>query len=98
AAPGREEHTLARSNPALWDQIGAQHAGQRIDPGGLFTWLRVPPEEFLGDLPGELVSAQPFWVIASEVSPAEWDALFAGLRQVLLFVVPALALLTLLSA
>ena len=98
ALPGREHHTLARTNPLLWEQIQARATGQRAGGGGLFTWLRVQPEELLPGMPGELVSAQPFWIIGSQVSPGEWQALFAGLRQVLLFTAPALVLLTLLSA
>jgi len=97
AVPGREDHTLARTDPFLWEQIQAQPAGQRAGGGGLFTWLRVQPGELLAG-PGELVSAQPFWIIGSRVAPGEWRALFAGLRQVLLFMAPALVLLTLLSA
>ncbi len=98
AVAGRAGHTVAVSNPLLWARIQAQPAGQHGGEGGVFTWLRLQPAEMLGALPGELVSAQPFWIIASQVSAAEWHAMFAGLRQVMLFTVPALVLLMLLSA
>src|SRR5690606_34852267 len=41
--PGREEATLARSNPALWSRVGAEPSGQVEGPGGApFTWQQVP--------------------------------------------------------
>jgi signal transduction histidine kinase/ActR/RegA family two-component response regulator len=98
AAPGRGQYSLGRSNPALWTDVKAHPRGQRHVGGGLFTWLRVEPRDLFGNLSGELVSAQPFWVIGSEVSPDEWDALFIGLRKVVLVAAVALVLLTLLSA
>jgi signal transduction histidine kinase/ActR/RegA family two-component response regulator/PAS domain-containing protein len=98
ALPERASSSIARTDPQLWTRIRQQPAGQSEADGRVFTWLHVLPADVVGEIRGELLSAQPFWVMGSEVSPTEWNALFAGLRQVLMFLVPALVLLTLLSA
>jgi len=95
--PQHAGFTLAQTDPALWARIRQQPVGQVLR-GGLFTWLRVQPEDFTGLPAAQLLAEQPWLVVASEVSRRDMRALTAGLREVMRLVVPGLVLLTLLSA
>ncbi len=96
--PERAAFTLARSDPALWSRVKQELAGQQRRANGIFTWRRVLPGEFAGQVTGQLMTDDAFLVIGSEVSPAEWTALFSDLRRTILVVSASLALLALLSA
>jgi signal transduction histidine kinase/PAS domain-containing protein/ActR/RegA family two-component response regulator len=96
--PERAAFTLARSDPALWSKVQEQLSGQQHSANGLFTWRRILPTEFGGRISGSLVTDDRFLLIGSEITPAEWAALFADLRRTMLGVCVSLALLTLLSA
>src|SRR5690606_34045563 len=97
--PGREEATLARSNPALWSRVGAEPSGQVEGPGGTpFTWQQVPMSELAGRTGLAVHSRQPFLVVAAEILPAEWRGLTAGVRDIMLLVATGLVALTLFSA
>ncbi len=91
--PGREDVTLARTDPALWDRIRREPAGQAARAGGLFTWARIAPETLGGESPGVAITGNEFLIIASEVSADEWAALFAGIRQIFYVVTPVLLFL-----
>ncbi|MFO7324852.1 MAG: ATP-binding protein [Pseudomonadota bacterium] len=97
--PGREEATLARSNPALWSRVGAEPSGQVEGPGGApFTWQQVPMSELAGRTGLAVHFRQPFLVVAAEILPAEWRGLTAGVRDIMLLVATGLVALTLFSA
>lgn len=97
--PDREAFTLARSDPKLWQRVAAEPEGQLSTPGGgPFTWRRVNTDEMVGVQPGPLLSEKPFLIVATEVNAAEWSELFAGLRRIMLLVMPGLLLLTLFCA
>jgi PAS domain S-box-containing protein len=93
ALPGREDQTLAKTDPALWAQVQASPTGQVPYKGGYFTWGRVAPSDSAPGKPVSLVSDDPYLIVASQISRDEWAALFASLRQT--FVVVALILLIL---
>lgn len=80
--PGRENASLARSDPKLWDQIRTAPTGQTRHQGGLFTWQRITARDWVPGEAPRIVAEDDFLVIASEVSAAEWDQLFAGLRAI----------------
>ncbi len=94
---GRPEITLANSNPALWERILRDPAGQS-GTRNLFTWLRVAPEQYTGEPAARVFSDEPWLVVAAEISNKEWSELFAGVGQILYILTPALVLLTLFSA
>jgi signal transduction histidine kinase/ActR/RegA family two-component response regulator/PAS domain-containing protein len=97
--PGREEATLARSDPELWSRISAEDSGQVMRPGGTpFTWQRVPMSELAARAGLNVHSRQPYLVVAAEILPAEWTALTAGVRNIMLLVAAGLMALTLFSA
>jgi PAS domain S-box-containing protein len=79
--PGGSDRTLAKTDPALWAQIVREPEGQTDHAGGYFTWSRFLPREVAKGKPITLVSDDDFLVFASEISPAEWAASFARLRQ-----------------
>jgi PAS domain S-box-containing protein len=91
--PGRSGMTLAQTNPDLWARIVREAEGQVPNAGGYFTWCRVVPGEIAKGKPITLVGEDDFLVIASEISPQEWAAAFAPLRQT--FVVVAVLLVIL---
>ena len=93
--PAQEHSTLARSDARLWARVQREQAGQFRSADGIFTWRRLSPSEYIGVETAALHADEPFVVMASEVSPAEWGALFTGLRQIMLLVSAALVLLTL---
>ncbi len=97
AFPERAQFTLAQSDPGLWAQIQQQPSGQAGDDH-LFTWLRMSPTDMTGEPASRVMAEQPWLLMASEVSPPEWSALFDGVRNILRMVAPALVLFTLLSA
>jgi PAS domain S-box-containing protein len=89
--------TLARTDPALWAQISSQPAGQMPHAGGFFTWYRIVPRT-LGVGPSDTVVADDdFLVMASEISPAEYSAYLASLRQTFSIVVGVLLVLVAIS-
>jgi signal transduction histidine kinase/PAS domain-containing protein/ActR/RegA family two-component response regulator len=96
--PERQQFSLASTNPMLWARIQRDASGQSGGERGLFTWQRLLPESIAPSIEGRLKSANAYVVVATQISPAEWADLFAGLRQVMNVVVPGLVLLTLLSA
>jgi PAS domain S-box-containing protein len=91
--PGRSGMTLARTNPDLWAQIVREPEGQVPNAGGYFTWRREVPSESVKGKPVTLVADDDFLVFASQITPAEWAASFARLRQT--FVVMAALLMVL---
>ncbi len=93
--PERKQFSLALADPALWERVRQLHDGQSLADDRVFTWRRLSPAELLGVESGELQADDGFLVVASEVAPSEWSALFAGLRQMMLIVSAALVLLTL---
>ena len=95
--PGRASFTLAKSNPPLWAKMQREIEGQSTSGGGLFTWRRVRPVELAGVRPEHLHADDAFLIMASAISPDEWDALFAGLREIMALTAVALTLLTLFS-
>jgi PAS domain S-box-containing protein len=96
--PDRAEYTLAKSNPALWTRMQQEPAGQAAYAGGLISWLRLRPSE-LTRLPTAHVQADDgFLIVASAISAAEWDGLFAGLRQIMSIAGAALLFLTFICA
>ena len=95
--PDRASFTLAKSDPPLWAKMQAEPEGQSTSGGGLFTWRRVRPTELAGVRPENLHADDAFLIVASAISPDEWGALFAGLREIMASVTAALTLLTLFS-
>ncbi|MEO6995610.1 MAG: PAS domain S-box protein [Lacunisphaera sp.] len=94
--PAKADATLAHSNPQLWQQLTQAAEGQvRLPAGGLFTWQRVSPAKLIGGKADTVEAEEPFWIIGSEVSAAEWAERFAGLRQI--FVILTLGLLLLVA-
>ena len=91
--PGHAGMTLATTDPGLWAQIVREPAGQMPYAGGYLTWTRLVPKEAVQGKPVTLTGGDDFLVIASQISPAEWAASFAQLRQT--FVVVAALLLIL---
>src|SRR5882757_3175769 len=92
--PDRADKTLARTDPVLWSRISHEPDGQTRHSGGLFTWHRFSPSEAVGEPQGRVVTGDAFLVLASEVTAAEWQSLFAALRQT--FVIISCLLLALL--
>ncbi len=80
--PARAGSTLARSDPDLWQEIVAQSEGQVPFHGGWFSWQRVMPDGAIA----EAKSADPFLVVASELSGAEWTGLLVDRRETYLLV------------
>ena len=89
--PGRQDITLAKTDPALWAQITASPAGQVPYHGGYFTWKRILLNNVAPGKPVRLVPDNPYIVVASEMTADEWNALLASLRQT--FVIVALILI-----
>ena len=79
--PERAGLTLAREDPALWNQLMRETAGQVRRAGGLFTWHRIVPREIPTGGGNGVVAADDFLVIGSEVTAEEWVATFHNLRQ-----------------
>jgi len=80
--PGRQDASLARSDPLLWDLIRTTPTGQARHHGGLFTWQRITARDWVPGDTSRILAEDEFLVIASEVSAAEWDDLFDGLRAI----------------
>ncbi|HVW22659.1 MAG TPA: ATP-binding protein [Opitutaceae bacterium] len=95
AAPGGGGPTLAESDPGLWPRIRDQPDGQAARRGGLFTWTRLAPARLVGG-PAATGREDAFFVIASQLPAAEWDAAFSSLRSS--FLVASLTLLLLAGA
>ena len=95
--PDRQGMTLARLDPMLWSQILREPEGQVSHEGSLFSWYRLNLDKALADNPDTIVTGDDFLVIASEVSPAEWNALFTNLRETFVIVAAVLLVLVLLS-
>jgi signal transduction histidine kinase/ActR/RegA family two-component response regulator/PAS domain-containing protein len=93
--PARKPFSLALQDPALWGRVQKLQNGQSIDGDHVFTWRRLSPAELLGVEPAQLQAGDDFLVIASEISPSEWSALFAGLRQMMFIVTAIVLVLTL---
>ncbi|HWA88048.1 MAG TPA: ATP-binding protein [Opitutus sp.] len=74
--PDRRDRTLAAADPALWRQLQLVPEGQLPHAGGLFTWYRFAPAAALGEAGG----GDPFLIMGSEISAAEWSAVFASRR------------------
>jgi signal transduction histidine kinase/ActR/RegA family two-component response regulator/PAS domain-containing protein len=92
--PERKQISLALQDPALWRQVQELHDGQSIVDNHVFTWRRLSPAELLGVEPAQLQAGDDFLVMASEVTPSEWSALFAGLRQMMFIITAVLLALT----
>lgn len=91
--PDRAGMTLMHADPGLWEQITSKPEGQMRHAGGLFSWYRIAPREIVGDSPESVIAEDAYLILASEVSPAEWDALFANLRASFFIVTGVLLLL-----
>ncbi|HVU18551.1 MAG TPA: PAS domain S-box protein [Candidatus Didemnitutus sp.] len=92
ALPGRDGFTLARTDPTLWQKMSESPAGQERRAGGLFTWQQVPIEQFGDDVPAKVFTDDSFVIVASEVTPAEFDTLLVGIRQIFRILAPGLAI------
>ncbi len=84
--PSRSGLTLAQTDPSLWTKILSQPQGQESFAGGYFTWYRVVPAAVARSKAVNLVKEDAFLVLASQISPAEWAASVAGLRQTFVIV------------
>jgi signal transduction histidine kinase/ActR/RegA family two-component response regulator/PAS domain-containing protein len=93
--PERKQFSLALQDPALWRQVQELHDGQSIVDGHVFTWRRLSPAELLSVEPAQVQAGDDFLVMASEVTPSGWAALFAGLRQMMFIITAVLLALTL---
>ncbi|MDD2763238.1 MAG: ATP-binding protein [Opitutaceae bacterium] len=91
--PDRAGMTLARTEPALWNRILREPEGRARYGGGLLTWRRVGLLEIAAGDSGAVITADPFLVVAAEVSAEEWAATFRGLRQTFLIIAAVLLLL-----
>ncbi len=91
--PDRSGFTMARTDPALWEQILAQPDGQAAHNGGYFTWRRVVPPRSILVRPGPVSADDSFIVIASEIGSDEWADNFTGLRAGLAAAIAAIVLL-----
>lgn len=94
---GGSARTLATTDPTLWAHIQGEAIGQSRSATGLFTWQRVPTARFASVSAEHLRTENPYLVVASSISGPEWNALFAGLRQITLIAAAGLALLALYS-
>jgi PAS domain S-box-containing protein len=90
---GGESWTLAQEDPNLWTQASSEPDGQTRFSGGLFTWRRITPSDFLRRDAVEVVAQDRFLLIASEITAEEWQVLFTGVRR--LFLLVAAVLITL---
>jgi len=95
--PSRAGATMAQSDPDLWRQVARQPAGQTLQGGGVFTWHRVAPLDLIAGSGNSIVADDDFIVIAAEITPTEWNALFTGLRQTFLMVALVLLVPVLIS-
>lgn len=96
--PHKMDSTLAHTDPQLWRQLSQAAEGQiRLPDGGLFTWQRMDPAKLIDGGAGMMVADEPFWIVGSEVSAAEWTDRFAGLRQIFAILALGLLLLTAIS-
>ncbi|MET0280401.1 MAG: ATP-binding protein [Steroidobacteraceae bacterium] len=95
--PERARFSLSVTDPALWRSIAQNPTGQLRDERGLFTWQRVAPQDIAGVTTGQLLSEEAFLVVASELTAAEWTALFAPLKRLMLITASGLTLLVLLT-
>jgi PAS domain S-box-containing protein len=95
--PEKQGMTLARTDPALWSVVSRNSEGQVPHAGGYFTWRKVFPAASVGDKPEQVVTGDPFLVVASDLSPQEFAGYFMALRQTFLVVGIVLLLLVILS-
>jgi len=79
--PDRAGQTLAKTDPELWAKISQEPEGQVSRAGGLFTWRRFFPGETIENPQANLIAGDAFLVLASEISPSEWNSLTARLRS-----------------
>jgi PAS domain S-box-containing protein len=93
--PERASQSLALSEPALWARMYSEPTGQVPYHGGLLTWRHLVPAEMVPNSNPPAIAAEPFIIIASQVSSLEWDAIFRSLRNS--FEIVAAALLTLVA-
>ncbi|MBL9214003.1 MAG: PAS domain S-box protein [Opitutaceae bacterium] len=91
--PERAGYALARTDPALWQQLLREPQGRVRREGGLFSWQRVALLEPRRGGPARRVAEDSFLFVASQVSAEELARLSAGLRQIFLVVTPGLLLL-----
>jgi PAS domain S-box-containing protein len=81
AIPNRANQTPARTDPELWSKISQQTQGQSRHAGGLFTWHRFFSAEKMVDSSTNVVAADNFFVLGSEITASEWNSVFARLRS-----------------
>jgi PAS domain S-box-containing protein len=93
----RKNATLAATDPTLWSKISNQPEGQTSYGDGYFTWARVTPSSIVTSPTDSITADDKFLVIASEISPNEWNAYFVGLRQTFSLVAIVLLLLMIAS-
>jgi signal transduction histidine kinase/CheY-like chemotaxis protein/PAS domain-containing protein len=98
ALQGRENATLAKTDPELWARMQNEESGQFEGVNGLFTWLRVSPAGLTGEPADAVVAEEPWVLVGAEVSRQEWQGLFAGVKKILYVLAPLLVAFTLLSA
>jgi PAS domain S-box-containing protein len=91
--PDRAGYTLAKTNPEIWSRIVNQPQGQASNAGGYLSWNRVVPREINANAPGSVVDEDDFLVFASEISPEEWEASFAQLRETFVIIAAILLIL-----
>lgn len=91
--PGRGGFSIAQSDPALWARLVREREGQIRHGGGLLTWERITPHEFVGGDPRNVTTDEDFLIIASEVAAPEFAGLTVGLKRIFLFITPTLLVL-----
>jgi PAS domain S-box-containing protein len=92
--PEHAGQNLAKTDPALWAEVQSTPAGQAPYHGGYFTWERVVPGDFAKSKPVTVVAADDYIVLASVISPAEWNDSLAQLRQTFVAVGALVVVLT----
>ncbi len=95
--PGRSGETLAKTDPELWAQISQQPSGQIPYHGGYFTWHQVSPANLNTNRSDVVHAEEDYIIIASEISPEEWNFYFSSLRETFLTIAFVLLLLVLAS-
>jgi PAS domain S-box-containing protein len=95
--PERADKTLSRTDPTLWSRILREPEGQVRHAGGLFTWHRFSPRDATGGASTQVVTADDFLVLASEITGPEWRSLLGPLRQTFVIIGCVLLVLTLIG-
>jgi PAS domain S-box-containing protein len=90
--PGRQDKTVARSDPDLWAKVTGEKSGQMRMANGLFTWRQFAPQTLVVGTNG-VFAGDKFLVFASEVSGDDWAQVFVNIRRAALTIMVGLLLL-----